>query len=105
MAELELFRCERLATKLTRTSCTQRFRRARKEAGGRGAKGQRHLAAAGGVVLDPFAGSGTTLEEALRLGRRGVGIELNPDYVPLIEERCRGIQYPLIPEGGEVAHG
>jgi len=58
-----------------------------------------------GVVLDPFAGSGTTLEEALRLGRRGVGIELNPDYVPLIEERCRGIQYPLIPEGGEVAHG
>ncbi|MEC7520122.1 MAG: hypothetical protein VYE22_09675 [Myxococcota bacterium] len=47
MAELELFRCERLATKLTRTSCTQRFRRARKEAGGRGAKGQRHLAAAG----------------------------------------------------------
>lgn len=47
MAELELFQCERLATKLTRRSCTQRFRRARKEAGGRGAKGQRHLAAAG----------------------------------------------------------
>lgn len=40
-----------------------------------------------GIVLDPFCGSGTTLAVAERLGRQGIGIELNPRYLPLIEER------------------
>jgi hypothetical protein len=39
------------------------------------------------VVLDPFVGSGTTLQVALELGRNGIGLELNPDYVSLAEER------------------
>ncbi len=42
----------------------------------------------GGTVLDPFAGSGTTLEVAARTGRNSIGIELNPDYIGLIEKRC-----------------
>ena len=42
----------------------------------------------GGVVLDPFAGSGTTGQVAIELGRRAVLIELNSEYIPLIEQRC-----------------
>jgi hypothetical protein len=45
----------------------------------------------GGVVLDPFAGSGTTLEAAVLEGFDSIGIELMPEYRPLIEarlERC-----------------
>lgn len=42
----------------------------------------------GDVVLDPFAGSGTTGQVAIELGRKAVLIELNPDYVQLIERRC-----------------
>ena len=42
----------------------------------------------GGTVIDPFAGSGTTMEVAARLGRNSIGIEINPEYVKLIEERC-----------------
>lgn len=41
----------------------------------------------GDVVLDPFGGSGTTGAVALELGRKAVLIELNPDYIPLMEQR------------------
>ncbi len=41
----------------------------------------------GGVVLDPFFGSGTTGAVAEQEGRRWIGIELNPDYLPLIKRR------------------
>ena len=40
------------------------------------------------TVLDPFAGSGTTGQVALELGRRAMLIELKADYTKLIEERC-----------------
>ncbi len=41
------------------------------------------------VVLDPYAGSGTTLLAAHDLGRRWVGVELNSRYLDLIERRMR----------------
>jgi DNA modification methylase len=41
----------------------------------------------GGVVLEPFAGSGTTLEAAVLEGFRAIGIEREADYLPLIEKR------------------
>jgi DNA modification methylase len=40
-----------------------------------------------GTVLDPFAGSGTTLAVAVELGRSGIGCELNPEYIELAEQR------------------
>lgn len=47
-------------------------------------------APAGGVVLDPFMGSGTTAEVATRLGRQWIGCELNPDFGPLQRQRLTG---------------
>ena len=41
----------------------------------------------GGVVLDPFTGSGTTGAVAKRLGRDFIGCELNPQYAELAEQR------------------
>jgi DNA modification methylase len=43
----------------------------------------------GGVVLDPFGGSGTTGMVANRLSRKAVLIELNPEYAEQIKKRCR----------------
>lgn len=41
----------------------------------------------GSLILDPFCGSGTTGAVAVRLGRRFLGIELNPEYVAMSERR------------------
>jgi DNA modification methylase len=43
----------------------------------------------GGTVLDPFAGSGTTLAVAAELGRSAIGCELNPEYIGLAERRIK----------------
>ena len=42
----------------------------------------------GGVVLDPFCGTGTAALVAVELGRRAVGIDVAAEYVALAEERC-----------------
>lgn len=44
----------------------------------------------GDVVLDPFAGSGTTLIAAMNLGRDYIGIEINPKHIKTIKERLEG---------------
>ncbi len=46
-------------------------------------------AAPGEVVLDPFAGTGTTLLGAYNLGRQGVGFEIYERYLALFEQRLR----------------
>jgi site-specific DNA-methyltransferase (adenine-specific) len=44
-----------------------------------------------GVVLDPFIGSGTTAVVAERLGRDWLGIELNPNFAMVAEQRVVAI--------------
>jgi site-specific DNA-methyltransferase (cytosine-N4-specific) len=51
----------------------------------------------GGVVLDPFMGSGTTGLVARKLGRNYLGIELNPEYIKMAEARIRKVGEPLFP--------
>lgn len=46
----------------------------------------------GGVVLDPFAGSGSTCRAALMEGFQFVGIELDPEYAAIAEARIRAVQ-------------
>lgn len=42
----------------------------------------------GGVVLDPFCGTGTTMLVAHRMQRRSIGIDLSPEYLARARERC-----------------
>lgn len=55
----------------------------------------------GDIVLDPFAGSGTTLKAAKELNRRYVGIEVNPEYVKICEERTMQEVLPLYCENSQ----
>jgi site-specific DNA-methyltransferase (adenine-specific) len=43
----------------------------------------------GGVILDPFMGSGTTAIGALKFKRNWLGIELNPEYIEIAEKRIK----------------
>ena len=45
----------------------------------------------GGIVLDPFAGSGSTLVAAKQNGFQYIGIELTPEYIPIIEARLNAL--------------
>jgi len=49
----------------------------------------------GDIVLDPFVGSGTTCVAARRLGRRFIGIDLNPDFCAYAQQRI--VATPLRP--------
>jgi len=46
----------------------------------------------GGTVLDPFAGSGTTLLVAMQHHRKAIGIELNPEYIEIAKRRLNSVQ-------------
>ena len=45
----------------------------------------------GGMVLDPFCGTGTTLLAARNLGRRSVGIDISRRYLELTKKRCESL--------------
>ena len=46
----------------------------------------------GDTVLDPFAGSGTTLKMAKQLNRKYIGIEIAEEYIPIIEARLAAVK-------------
>ena len=48
-----------------------------------------------GIILDPFCGSGTTCLAAKKLGRRYVGIEIDPGYAEIARERVASTPKPL----------
>ena len=50
---------------------------------------------AGDLVLDPFAGSGTTLRMAKKLGRNYIGFEIDKDYYELANELLNPVQNEL----------
>lgn len=49
----------------------------------------------GDTILDPFAGTGTTLLAAQELGRKSIGFELNPEYIKLINKKLNGYDSQL----------
>ena len=49
----------------------------------------------GDLVIDPMAGSDTTLRAEADLGRRAIGIEINPEYCDLIRRRRAQSVLPL----------
>ena len=49
----------------------------------------------GDVVLDMFMGSGTTGEACMRVGRKFIGIEKNPDYFDMAVERLNKFNVDL----------
>lgn len=50
----------------------------------------------GGVVLDPFAGSGTTLSFALKQGHRAIGIDIKKEYCQIVADVCRATERDLL---------
>ncbi len=52
------------------------------------------------TVLDPFAGAGTTIMVAVRFGRRGLGIELNPEYIAMATRRILADHGAAAPTNG-----
>jgi DNA modification methylase len=50
----------------------------------------------GDTILDPFFGAGTTGVVAKKLGRRYIGIELNPKYIEISEKRINNTEGMLI---------
>lgn len=46
----------------------------------------------GGVILDPFCGTGTTMRVAMDLKRRSIGIDRSAEYVALARKRCGSLE-------------
>ncbi len=52
------------------------------------------------IVLDPFAGSGTTLLVARELGRESIGVEVDPSYCAVAARRLQALGVAPAPRAG-----
>jgi len=57
------------------------------------------------LILDPFAGSGTTLIASYKLKRRSIGIEIDKKYCDIIIERIKEVEHELTSELFEITNG
>ena len=58
----------------------------------------------GDIVLDPFLGIGSTLKAAYRLSRRGIGVDLNSEYIKIAKQRITKIQEGISTDGTKEYH-
>ena len=63
-----------------------------------------HTTKPGDLVLDPFAGYGTTVAVAERMGRRGIGIELVPEHLEIARRRTGGTGTLILGDARELSH-
>ncbi|MEU7474364.1 DNA methyltransferase [Lentzea sp. NPDC042327] len=64
-----------------------------------------HYTEPGDLVLDPMCGIGTTLVEAVRLGRRAVGVEYEPHWVTVARSNLALASEQGVEHDGQVFHG
>jgi SAM-dependent methyltransferase len=64
-----------------------------------------HYTQPGDLVLDPMCGIGTTLVEALHLGRHAIGVEYEPHWVDVTEANLDLARHAGIDADGRVVHG
>jgi len=57
----------------------------------------------GDVILDPFAGSGSSLEVAIRTGRKAIGFEINGEYVDTAISRIKRLRLDLAAQRAQIA--
>ena len=62
-----------------------------------------HATNPGDLVLDPFAGYGTTVAVAERMGRRAIGIELVPEHLEIARRRTAGIGTLILGDARELS--
>lgn len=62
-----------------------------------------HASRPGDLVLDPFAGYGTTVAVAERLGRRAIGIELLPEHLEIARQRITGMARLILGDARRLA--
>jgi adenine-specific DNA-methyltransferase len=55
------------------------------------------------LILDPFLGSGSTIEAALRTGRKAIGFEIDPGYVEMAIQRVKNVRHDMYQDASQLS--